>query len=148
MSEKKLCYVAHELQVELSAEEIAAMRVALKTALEEKGWFRRVEIDDGGSDGVEHCTDFEGLEMPPFAGLMEGLSGSEKTEEFKLQMEIEKERIQADKVRLKQAELGCGRREGGDGEKKVKYVPKFIEGFAFPSHTHHHQHWPLGQRQA
>lgn len=62
-------------------------------------------------------------------GDMGGLSGTEKFELMKMQMqmkmEIEKQQTERER---KRAGLGSGVRGYGDGDKRVKYIPEFVEG--------------------
>lgn len=137
LSKDELRYVADKLEIMLSANKKEEMQIELKHVLMERDWFKEDSEDD--REGEREVEEPGGENVGMFAELgdMVGLSSSEKFELMKLhlqmkmrnKMEVEMEKIKADKeIKIKQAEIGSGARGIGNTDKKVKYVPEFVEG--------------------
>lgn len=148
LTKEELYSVAGELGVRLEGEKKEELQIELKGLLEKSDWFER---DDGEEDKGEE--EEEKLKNPIMSLKLEGLSSTEKIElmKFQLQMqremeiekikadkeiekikadkeiEVQKEKEQTERERIR-ARSGTGVRENRDGDKRVKYVPEFVEG--------------------
>lgn len=130
LTRDELHNVAGEFGVRLQGERKEELQMELKTLLEKRGWFQRDEEEsDEEGEGEEEKPEDPKVDMN-FRD-MEGLSGSEKFQLMKLQLEtkleIEKEKQLTEREKIK-ASRGIGVRDTKDGDKRVKYVPEFVEG--------------------
>ena len=94
LTRDELHSVAEEFGVVLQGEKKEELQIELKTFLEKSKWFHG-DHEENGEDGEEEKEESPSELLKK--GDLEGLSGTEKYELMKLQIELERERIKADK---------------------------------------------------
>ena len=142
LTRDELHSAAGEFGVRLEGDKKEELQIELKTFLEKEGWFEGDNVENGEE---EEGRKSEGQKGFVKFGDLEGLSGTEKFELMKLQLQLQKEKEQTEREKIfagkemqkekEQTEreriragAGIGVRENKDGEKRVKYVPEFVEG--------------------